>query len=96
MFRREVKPLGDILQKFLRDGGLETPLLQLRAVEAWNTVVGSLGQRYTLDKYIKNQVLYVKISSPALRQDLSMMRAQLTRRINEAVGTQVITDVRII
>ncbi len=95
MFRREVKPLGDVLQKFLRDGGLETPLLQLRAVEAWDTVAGPIGQRYTMDKYIKNQVLYVKISSPALRQDLSMMRAQLTRRINETVGAQVISDVRI-
>ena len=33
--------------------------------------------------------------NPALRQDLSMMRQQLTRRLNASVGASVITDVRI-
>lgn len=38
---------------------------------------------------------FVKITNPALRQDLLMMRSQLTRRINEAVGASIITDVHI-
>lgn len=95
MFKRDVKPLDDVLQRFLRDGGLETPLLQKRAVGAWDTVVGHIVASQTTERFIKNQILYVKILNPALRQDLSMMRAQLTRRINDAVGTQVISDVRV-
>ena len=51
--------------------------------------------RYTGEKFIKNQTLFVKIQSPALRQDLTMMRSQLVKRINEAVGNMVIADVRI-
>lgn len=51
--------------------------------------------RYTGEKYIKNQMLFVKITNPALRQDLSMMRGQLVKRLNEAVGASVITDVRV-
>ena len=38
---------------------------------------------------------FVKIDNPALRQDLSMMRSQLVRRLNAEVGSQVITDVRV-
>ncbi len=95
MFRRDVKPLGDVLQKYIRDIGLETPLLQKRAVDAWDTVVGSVGRNYTTEKFIKNQVLFVKITNPALRQDLSMMRTELTRRINDLVGAQIISDVRV-
>lgn len=95
MFKRDVKTLGDVLQRFLRDEGLETPLLQRRVVESWETVVGHVVAGYTREKFIKNQVLFVKIVSPALRQDLSMMRTQLARRLNEAVGSSVITDVRI-
>lgn len=95
MFRREVKPLGDILQQFIRRQGLETPLLQRRAVDAWESVTGHVVAQYTREKFIKNQVLFVKIDNPALRQDLSMMRTQLTRRINEAVGSTVISDVRV-
>ncbi|MDD3388461.1 MAG: DUF721 domain-containing protein [Prevotella sp.] len=95
MFRRDVKSLDDILQKFLRDEGLETPLLQKRLMDAWDGVVGETVSRYTTEKFIKNQVLYVKIINPALRQDLSMMRSQLTKRLNDAVDAFVISDVRI-
>lgn len=95
MFRRDVKSINDLLNMYLRREGLETPLLQRRAVDAWNNVVGAGVARYTGEKFIKNQTLFVKIQSPALRQDLTMMRSQLVKRINEAVGSMVIVDVRI-
>lgn len=95
MFKREVKNIGELLQQFIRQEGLETPLLQRRVIDSWETVTGNTVARYTGDKFIKNQVLFVKITNPALRQDLSMMRSQLTRRLNEAAGSSVISDVRI-
>lgn len=94
MFRREVKPIGDLLNMFLRREGLETPLLQKRAIDSWDSIMGKTITRYTAEKFIKNQTLYVKITSPALRQDLSMMRAKIVSRVNQAVGAQVIADVR--
>ena len=95
MFKRDVKPLADILRQFIRNEGLETPLLQKRVVDAWEQVTGRTVSTYTEEKFIKNQVLFVKITNPALRQDLSMMRSQLTRRLNDAAGGNVISDVRI-
>lgn len=95
MFRRKVKPLSEVLGKALRDGGLESPLLQKRILAAWDEVVGSTVARYTQEKSIRNQTLFVKISNPALRQDLSMMRTQLVKRLNEYVGSFVISEVRI-
>lgn len=95
MFRRKVQTLADVLGKALRDGGLETPLLQKRIVDAWDVVVGPTVSRYTQQKYIRNQTLCVKINNPALRQDLSMMRTQLVKRLNDHVGSFVIAEVRI-
>ena len=95
MFKREVKSISDILQQFLRKEGLETPLQQKRLIDAWESITGEMVARYTKEKFIKNQILYVKITNPALRQDLSMMRQQLMRRLNEAVGSSVISDVKI-
>ncbi len=95
MFKRDVKPLGDVLQQFLRNEGLETPLLQKRIIDAWDQVVGDRIAGYSSDKFIKNQVLFVKIVNPALRQDLSMMRSQLVKRLNSSVGTSVISDIKI-
>ncbi|WP_028898109.1 DciA family protein [Prevotella sp. HUN102] len=95
MFRRKVESLADILGKTLRDNGLEMPLMQKRAVDAWDVVTGKTVARYTAEKYIRNQTLFVKITNPALRQDLSMMRTQLVKRLNEHVGSFVIAEVRI-
>ena len=50
--------------------------------------------QYTLNTYIYNQTLYVRLSNPALRADLSMQRSELVKRLNDFVGEQVITDVR--
>jgi len=95
MFKREVKPLGNVLMQFLRTQGLETPLLQRRLINAWEKVAGTMVANYTTEKYIKNQTLVVKISNPALRQDLDMMRQQLVKRLNEEVGAMIINDIRI-
>jgi hypothetical protein len=95
MFRRDVQSISDLLNMYLRREGLETPLLQKRAVDAWDTLMGPSIARFTSEKFIKNQTLFVKILNPALRQDLTMMRSRITKRINEAVGSQVIVDVRI-
>ena len=95
MFRREVKSISDLLNKYLRVEGLEVPLQQKRIIDSWETVVGKMVASYTREKFIKNQTLFVKITNPALRQDLSMMRTRIVQRINQAVGSQVITDVKV-
>lgn len=94
MFKRDVKSLSDVLNMVLRKEGLETPLLQKRLIDGWESVTGKTVARYTGEKFIRNQTLFVKISNPALRADLSMMKSQLVNRLNESVGTMLITDIR--
>ncbi len=94
MFRKEVQNIRDLIMRNLRVQGLETPLLQKRLVEAWPTVAGPLIARYTQDAAIRNQTLWIRLSNPALRADLSMRRQDFVRRLNEHVGSQVITDIR--
>ena len=94
MFRRKVQPLDDLLNQFLRQEGLESPLLQKRLIAAWDTVAGPAVARYTQEKFIKNQTLFVKIINPALRANLSMMQSDLTKKLNATVGSMVISEVR--
>ncbi len=95
MFKRKVQPLDEILNKVLRNNGLEMPLLQHRLIDAWPKVVGNTVSEYTGERFIRNQTLFVKITNPALRQDLSMMRSQLVKRLNEEVGAFIISEVRL-
>jgi predicted nucleic acid-binding Zn ribbon protein len=94
MFKRDVQQIKDLILHNLREQGLEMPLQQKRLVEAWPKIAGPVVARYTLNTYIYNQTLYVRLSNPALRSDLSMRRKELTEQLNKYVGNQVITDIR--
>lgn len=93
MFKRNVLTIDDVLQKTLRKGGLETPMLQTHVLESWGKVAGTMVEQYTTDKYIKNQVLHVHLSSPALRSELSMKRTELVNKLNAEAGASVIIDI---
>ncbi len=86
--------LSEILNECLRQDGLETPLLQKRLIDSWETVMGRAIGRYTGDKFIKNQTLYIKILNPALRADLSMMRERILSKLNNAVGSTVVYNIK--
>lgn len=94
MFRKEVKSIGELILRNLREQGLETPLQQKRLIAAWPEVMGEMIAGYTQNLFIKNQTLFVHLSNPALRADLSMMRLEIVKKLNAAVGSQVIADIR--
>lgn len=94
MFRRDVQQIKDLVLRNLRVQGLETPLLQKRLVESWPEIAGPAIARYTTDVKLFNQTLYVSLSMPALRADLSMRRQEFIQRLNAHVGAQIIADIR--
>ena len=94
MFRKDLKSIKELILRNLRVQGLETPLLQKRLMDAWPIVAGEVITRYTGSIAIHNQTLYVHLTSPALRADLSMQRSEYVKRLNDYVGSQVITDIR--
>lgn len=93
MRRNQAETLGELVRRFLREEGLETPLNERHIVEAWPEVMGEGVARYTGEVFVKNCVLYVQLKSPALRANLLMNREQLVRRLNAYVGAQVIQSV---
>ena len=94
MFKREVKNIKDLILKNLREQGLETPLLQKRLIDSWPVVAGDIINRYTDGLTIRNQTLYVHLTNPALRADLSMQRSDYVKKLNAHVGSQVIVGIR--
>lgn len=94
MFKRREQPVEKLVMQQLRFLGLETPLLQKRLVESWPVVAGEAIARFTTNVRIQNQTLFVSLSVPALRADLSMRRQEFVERLNQHVGAQIIADIR--
>ena len=93
MRRNDAEQIGEMIRKFFRQNALEAPLNEYRLIQAWKDVVGSAITKYTSNLYIKNQILYVHITSSVLRQELMMGREMLIRALNTKVGATVITNI---
>ena len=85
--------LHDALLFFLREQGLETPLLEYRVVQAWAEVMGETINRYTKQVFVRDSKLQVKLTSAPLRQNLMMEHKRIAQKLNEHVGSYVISDV---
>ncbi len=95
MFRKHPQNIESLVRSFIRANSLETPLLQRRLIDAWEDAAGEIVAQYTEEKKIRNQTLWVKIINPAVRADLQMKRSDLVKKLNETVGAQIITDIRV-
>ena len=93
MRRNNAEQIGEMILKFFRQNGLESPLNEYRLVQAWKEVVGPAITKSTSNLYIKNQILYVHLTSTVLRQELMMGRDILVRNLIEKVGAQVIVNI---
>ncbi len=78
MRKSNTEQLGNILRRYLREEGLETPLNQHRLINAWPDVMGQGIMQYTGERFIKGQTLYVQIRSSILKQELMMSRQTLS------------------
>ena len=92
MKRNDAEQIGKLIQQFLRQESLESPLNEQRLLDAWPQILGPAAA-YTSNLYIRNQTLYVHLTSAALRQELMMGREVLIRTLNQRVGATVITNI---
>lgn len=93
MKRNDAQTIGQLIRTYLRQESLESPLNEYRLVNAWPEVVGPTIAKYTDGLFVRNQTLYVHLTSAVLRQELMMGRDLLVRNLNRHVGAQVITNI---
>lgn len=93
MKKKDSEQVGGVILQYLREMGLETPLNEHRLIQAWDKVLGPAVSKYTRELRIYNQVLFVAVTSAALRNELMMRRTELVARLNAEAGAQVITQI---
>lgn len=86
--------LKDAIEAFLKDNNLQTKLNETKIIGAWEEVTGKLISRHTNQMYIKDRVLFVKVDSAALREELTYQRSKLIKKLNAAAGIEAIDDMR--
>ncbi len=85
--------LGDAIREFLHSYNLEDKLNETKVIQSWGKVVGPLVEKHTEDLYIRNRILFVKVLSAALRQELSYSKSKIVKALNDEVKSDVIEDI---
>jgi Protein of unknown function (DUF721). len=94
MKRTSTQKLGDVLSDYLQDNPqLSSKLAEVRLMNAWKNTLGNLTRQYTTNLFVRRKILYVKLSSSVLRNELSLCREQLIKKLNEEAGADVIDDI---
>ena len=86
-------PLKAAIEEFLDRFHLRDKLNQAKVIEAWEKVVGEMVARNTSQLHIRNKILYVKVNSAALRNELLFARTKIMNALNKEAGATVITDI---
>ena len=93
MKRNNTESIGNLIRQSMRQEGLESPLNEYRLIQGWKEVLGPGIASYTNNLFIRNQTLYVHLTSSVLRQELMMKREQIIKNLNQHVGAQVIVNI---
>ncbi len=83
----EIKKLVNI---FLRKNKLEKGLLNIEVKKAWYELMDNGAANYTTDVNLRNKTLYIRLSSPALKEELSYGKEKLIQIINERFNKNVV------
>ena len=96
MANANMQSISDALVQYLRESGLEQPVLERQVEEMWPKVMGSIVTNMTHSVEVKEGMLIVRVNSAALKAQLFENRFELVRKLNEAVGAPVLKDCRIL
>ena len=94
MKRTDTQPLGKLLEDFFESNPqMADKLAETRMIDHWNHVMSPAISRYTNNLYVKNRILYVKLTSSVLKNELMMCREQLVINLNKEVGRDIIDKI---
>jgi predicted nucleic acid-binding Zn ribbon protein len=87
------RPISEVLKELIETYHLEGKLNEMKVVHSWENVVGEMIARHTKDVYIRNGKLFVKVDSPALKNELTYNTTTILERLNTVAGSKVISEI---
>jgi len=91
---RNPQRVGAVLEKTLKNMSLEGKLKEHEVLNVWNRVVGEYVSRHAQPDFVRNRILFVKVSSSPWMQQLSYMGKGIVEALNKRLGSHVIEEIR--
>lgn len=90
MKRENTQKLATIIAQFIKEEGLEEGLKRTRVFNTWDIVVGEAGARATVNKFLRDGVLYCTINSSMVRTQLYYRKEDIVSQINSLLSSEIV------
>lgn len=82
--------LNEGLREFIKVNKLEKGIDKVNAREAWAKLMGNGVNNYTTAVELRNETLFVSLSSSVLREELSHGRSKIIALLNDELGKDLV------
>ncbi len=85
--------MGEALQEFIKANKLQKGMDRVNAREAWKKMMGNGVNNYTTAIELRNDTLFVSLSSSVLREELSHGKSKIVKMLNEELGREIVSKI---
>ncbi len=93
--KSDISPLSEAMGDMLRDYNIEEKYNENMLIGDWEKIMGTAIASRTTKLFIRDRTLHIQVNSAPLRQEMSMSRDIILKRLEEAAGKKVVDDIRI-
>jgi predicted nucleic acid-binding Zn ribbon protein len=93
--KRKFEPqlLGKVLSEIVESKALSRGITNEKINGLWNQLLGDNISQFTDKVELRNETLYVSLSSAPLREELSYGKEKIMRMLNEEMGKETIKKI---
>ncbi len=91
--RANVSHVGDAIKELLNAYRLEGKFDETRLVNSWGKIMGKPIAGRTSKIFMKNDVLFVELTSAPLKHELNMSKQKIINLINKELGKPIVKEV---
>jgi|TARA_B100001093_G_scaffold276238_1_gene264003 hypothetical protein len=90
---KEEKSIKDLLNSVFKSYNQGYKYEETSVINSWDQIVGSMIAKNTSKIFINKKVLYLTLSSPALKNELRYHKLVLIDKINDFAEQKIINDI---
>jgi hypothetical protein len=90
--KKDESSMPGVLQEFIKINRLQAGINRVNARNAWEDLMGNGVNKYTTRVELRNDTLYVSLSSSVLREELSLGKTEIIAMLNKELRHELIKN----
>ncbi|MBD0399837.1 DUF721 domain-containing protein [Flammeovirga sp. EKP202] len=92
--KHETISVAGAMQDFVKSLKKSHSYNQAMIEKVWEDELGTPIASRTMSLKLRGKILYARLSTPTLKNELTMARERIVRKLNRRLGAEVLTDIK--